>query len=104
MTNFIDDHRGDYGVEPICKTLPIAPSTYYARVAGRNNPSKLSTRAKRDAILKLEIERVFKDNRKVYGVRKVWHQMRREGYDVARCTVARLMRELDIRGVIRGKS
>ncbi len=104
MTKFIDDHRSDYGVEPICKTLPIAPSTYYARLAARNDPSKLSARAKRDVILKPEIERVFKDNRKVYGVRKVWHQMRREGYDVARCTVARLMRELGIRGIIRGKS
>ena len=104
MTKFIDDHRSDYGVEPICKTLPIAPSTYYARLATRNDPSKLSARAKRDVILKPEIERVFKDNRKVYGVRKVWHQMRREGHTVARCTIARLMRELGIRGVIRGKS
>ena len=84
MIKFIDDHRSDYGVEPICKTLPIAPSTYYARLEERNDPSKLSARAKRDVVLKPEIERVFKANRKVYGVRKVWHQMRREGYDVAR--------------------
>ena len=104
MTQFIDDHRSDYGVEPICKTLPIAPSTYYARLAEHNDPSKLSARARRDTVLKLEIKRVFKDNRKVYGVRKVWHQMRREGHTVARCTVARLMHELGIRGVIRGKS
>ena len=104
MTHFIDDHRSTYGVEPICKTLPIAPSTYYARVAKRNDPSKLSARAKRDAVLKPVIKRVFKDNYKVYGVRKVWRQMRRENHNVARCTVERLMRELGVRGVIRGKS
>ena len=97
MTNFINEHRQVHGVELICKVLQIAPSTYYARLAMRVDPSKLSARAKRDVILKPEIERVFKDNRKVYGVRKVWHQMRREGYNVARCTVARLMRELGIR-------
>ena len=79
MTKFIDEHRDVYGVEPICRVLPIAPSTYYARAAARNDPSKLSARAKRDAILKPIIKRVFEDNRKVYGVRKVWHQMRREG-------------------------
>jgi len=104
MTRFIDEHRDMYGVEPICKVLPIAPSTYYARLAERNNPGKLSARAKRDAILKPIIKRVFEDNHEVYGVRKIWHQMRREGYTVARCTVARLMRELGICGVIRGKS
>ena len=104
MTCFIDEHRKVHGVEPICKVLPIAPSTYYARVAVRNDPSKLSVRAKRDAALKPEIKRVFKENYKVYGVRKVWRQMQRENYDVARCTVGRLMRELGIRGVIRGKS
>ncbi len=104
MTRFIDEHRKAHGVEPICKVLPIAPSTYYARVAARHDPSKLSERARRDMVLKPEVKRVFKDNYKVYGVRKVWRQMQREGYDVARCTVARLMRELGIRGVIRGKS
>jgi len=104
MTTFIDKHRDAYGVEPICKVLPIAPSTYYVRLAERRDPSKLSARAKRDAVLKPVIKRVFKENRKVYGVRKVWRQMQREGYDVARCTVARLMRELGIRGIIRGKS
>ena len=110
MTRFIDEYRDVYGVEPICKTLPrvcplgIAPLTYYARVAERNDPSKLSARAKRDAVLKLAIKRVFEDNHEVYGVRKVWHQMRRDGHTVARCTVARLMRELGIGGIIRGKS
>lgn len=104
MTNFINEHRQVHGVEPICKVLQIAPSTYYARLAMRVDPSKLSARARRDAFLKPVIKRVFKENRKVYGVRKVWRQMQREGYDVARCTVARLMRELGIRGIIRGKS
>ena len=104
MTQFIDEHREMYGVEPICKIMPIAPSTYYARVAIRNDPVKLSERARRDIALKPEIKRVFEENYSVYGVRKVWRQLRREGYDVARCTVTRLMRELGLRGVIRGKS
>ncbi len=103
MTSFIDDQREAYGVEPICKVLPIAPSTYHAHVAGRNDPAKLSERAWRDAILKTEIERVFRDNDSVYGVRKVWRQMKREGFDVARCTVARLMKAQGLQGVIRGK-
>ncbi len=85
MMQFIDDHRGGYGGEPICKTLPIAPSTYYARLAERHDSNKLAALAKRDVILKPEIDRVFKDNRKVYGVRKIWHQLRREGHTVARC-------------------
>jgi transposase InsO family protein len=104
MTRFIDEHRDVYGVEPICKVIPIAPSTYYARVAARDDPAKLSGRARRDMILKPEIKRVFKENYEVYGVRKVWRQMQREGFDVARCTVERLMRELGLKGVIRGKS
>lgn len=104
MTCFIDEHRNVYGVEPICKVMPIAPSTYYARLAERIDPNKLSRRAKRDAVLKPEIKRVFKDNHEVYGVRKVWRQMHREGYTVARCTVGRLMRGLGLCGVIRGKS
>jgi len=93
-----------YGVEPICKLIPIAPSTYYARVAIRNDPNKQSARAKHDMVLKPEIKRVFNENYKVYGVRKIWRQMQREGFDTARCTVERLMRELGICGVIRGKS
>ena len=88
MTAFIDDHRGELGVEPICNQLPIAPSTYYDHLAKQANPDLLSDRAKRDAQLRPQIQRVFDDNHKVYGVRKVWRQMRREGYDVARCTVA----------------
>ena len=103
MIAFIDDHRGAYGVEPICKVLPIAPSTYHAHVAKRADPTRLSARAKRDAALKPEIRRVFEENFRVYGVRKVWRQLKREGHDVARCTVARLMRTIGLQGVIRGK-
>jgi len=90
MIAFIDDHRETYGVEPICKVLPIAPSTYHAHAATRRNPAKLSARAKRDMALKPEISRVFAENFEVYGARKVWRQMVREGVDVARCTVERL--------------
>jgi putative transposase len=103
MINFIDDHRGDHGVEPICKVLPIAPSTYHDHVAKRVDPEKLSTRAKKDMALKAEITRVFKENFEVYGVRKVWRQLKREKFDVARCTVERLMQSMGIQGVIRGK-
>lgn len=103
MIAFIDDHRGAYGVEPICRVLPIAPSTYHERVAQRRDPSRLSSRAQRDQFLQPEIQRVFKQNYEVYGVRKVWRQMRREGIAVARSTVARLMRDLGLSGVIRGK-
>ena len=104
MIAFIDDHRGAYGVEPICKVLPIAPSTYYAHVARRLDPSKCSARALRDEVLRPEIERVFAENFEVYGARKVWRQMMREGFDVARCTVERLMQSMGLAGVIRGKS
>ena len=103
MTSFIDEHRDAYGVEPICRVLPIAPSTYHERVAQRRDPSRLSARAQRDQMLKPEIVRVFAENFAVYGVRKVWRQMRREGYDIARCTVERLMRDMGLAGVIRGK-
>jgi transposase InsO family protein len=103
MIAFIDDHREAYGVEPICKVLPIAPSTYHGRVAQRRDPARLSARARRDQTLKPEIMRVFAENFGVYGVRKVWRQMKREGHDIARCAVERLMRELGLAGVIRGK-
>lgn len=103
MIAFIDDHRQVHGVEPICKVLPIAPSTYHAHVAKRADPEKLSVRAKRDITLQPEIARVFAENFEVYGVRKVWRQMVRERFDVARCTVARLMRSMGLQGVIRGK-
>jgi helix-turn-helix protein len=103
MIAFIDDHRVTYGVEPICKVLPIAPSTYHDHVAKRHDPSKLSARAKRDAALKVEVRRVFEENFRVYGVRKVWRQLQREGTGVARCTVTRLMRQMSLEGAIRGK-
>ncbi len=103
MIAFIDDHRDTYGVEPICRILRIAPSTYHARVAKRQDPTRLSARARQDAALKPEIARVFTENFAVYGVRKVWRQMLQEGLAVARCTVARLMREMGLTGVIRGK-
>ncbi|MGA6998832.1 MAG: IS3 family transposase [Pseudolabrys sp.] len=104
MIAFIDDHRGAHGVEPICKVLPIAPSTYHAHVAKRRDPAKLSARARQDATLKIEVRRVFDENFRVYGVRKVWRQLKREGFDVARCTVSRLMRDMGLQGIIRGKS
>ena len=104
MIAFIEEYRDAIGVEPICKQLPIAPSTFYNHKAKRANPDLLSDRAKRDMVLKPEIERVWEQNYKVYGVRKVWRQMRREGIDVARCTVARLMKDLGLEGVIRGKN
>jgi transposase InsO family protein len=83
--------------------LLIAPSTYHAHVAKRANPEKLSARARRDMALKPEIARVFAENFEVYGVRKVWRQLQRESFDVARCTVERLMRGMGLQGVIRGK-
>ena len=103
MIAFIDDHREAYGVEPICKVLPIAPSTYHDHVAKRRDPARLSARARRDAAQRVEVRRVFEENFSVYGVRKVWRQLRREGHDLARCTVARLMKEMGLQGAIRGK-
>jgi len=103
MIAFIDDHREAHGVEPICKVLPIAPSTYHLHAAKRADPAKLSTRAKRDAALKPKIAHVFAENFAVYGARKVWRQLQREGEQVARCTVERLMRAIGLEGVIRGK-
>jgi putative transposase len=103
MIAFIDQYRSAYGVEPICRTLPIAPSTYHAHAHRRANPEAAPARVKRDAALKLEIQRVFDENFGVYGARKVWRQLQREGFDVARCTVERLMRVMGLQGVIRGR-
>lgn len=103
MVAFIDDHRSEYGVEPICRVLPIAPSTYYTHKAIEADPERASARARRDAALRPEIRRVWRENFSVYGVRKVWRQLRREGTAVARCTVGRLMREMGLRGAIRGR-
>jgi putative transposase len=103
MIAFIDAHRAVHGVEPICRVLPIAPSTYHAHAARRADPGKLPARARRDITLKTEIRRVYEENFHVYGVRKVWRQLLREGIAVARCTVARLMRTMGLQGVVRGK-
>jgi len=103
MIAFIDEYRDAYGVEPICRVLPIAPSSYHERVAQRRDPGRRSARSQRDEVLKPEVMRVFEENFGVYGVRKVWRQMQREGLDIARCSVARLMRDLGLQGVIRGK-
>ena len=98
MKAFIDEHRGAFGIEPICRILPIAPSTYHAHAARLANPSLISARAKRDGELRPEIQRVWEANFQVYGVRKVWRQLLREGLEVARCTIARLMREMGLAG------
>ena len=100
---FVDANRESYGVEPICRMLPSAPSTYYEQKAREKDPSRLPARAKRDVQLRGEIRRVRQENFDVYGVRKVWRQLCREGRDVARCTVARLMREMGLQGAVRGR-
>lgn len=104
MIAFIDEHRVIHGVEPICRVLPIAPSTYYAHAAGTADPAKAPARARSDAELSLAIRRVWDENFQVYGVRKVWRQLRREGLDVARCTVSRLMRQMGLKGATRGRA
>jgi putative transposase len=103
MISFIDEHRPVFGVEPICRLLPIAPSTYYENISKREDVDRLSVRARSDIALKIEIRRVFEENFRVYGARKVWRQLQREGFDVARCTVARLMKAMGLQGIIRGK-
>ena len=103
MIAFIKDHRGAHGVEPICRVLRIAPSTFYERIAIERDPDRASDRAKRDAYLCKEMKNVWEKNRSVYGARKLWHAMKREKIDIARCTVERLMRQLGIQGVRRGK-
>ena len=103
MISFVDAYRDEHGVEPICRVLAIAPSTYHAHARRRENPQTAPVRVKRDAQLMGEIRRVFDENFQVYGVRKVWRQLKREGHDVARCTVARLMRKIGLQGVIRGR-
>ena len=103
MVDFIRENRTCYGVESICEVLPIAPSTFYQREARHKDPGLLPARAKRDARLGVEIDRVWHANRQGYGVRKVWKQLNREGFKVARCTVQRLMRETGLQGVVRGR-
>jgi transposase InsO family protein len=103
MVAFIDDHRGTYGVEPICQVLPIAPSTDYEAKARERDPARQPARAQRDRVLREDIDRVWRANRRVYGARKVWKQLEREGIPAARCTVERLMRAEGLRGVVRGR-
>ena len=103
MATYIDENKDLFGVEPICNVLPIAPSTYYEHKAKQRDPTRRSDREKRDEVLKPEIERVWQENFKVYGARKVWLQLNREEIDVARCTVARLMKIIGIQGVKRGR-
>jgi putative transposase len=105
MIDFIEEHRGEHGVEPICEVLPIAPATYYAHRARRADPSKRPARAKRDEALRPEIRRAWTGSYGgVYGAFKVWRQLGREGVTVARCTVERLMREMGLRGAVRGRA
>jgi len=102
MTTFIADHRSVFGVGPICRVLPIAPSTYYARRALELDPELASDRARRDASDKANIQRVFDASRGRYGARKVWHALRREGKDIAHCAVERLMKAMKLQGGVRG--
>lgn len=99
----LDKLREQYGVGPVCSELHIAPSTYYHCQQQRHHPDKRSARAQHDDWLKREIQRVYDENHQVYGVRKVWRQLLREGIRVARCTVARLMAVMGLAGVLRGK-
>jgi hypothetical protein len=104
MIAFIDDHRDRHGVEPVCQVLPIAPASCCEHPVKRSDPARQSDRAKRDAELRPHIQRVFDANWRVCGVRKVWRQLRREGFDVARCTVARLMKIMGSQGALFHKS
>ena len=103
MVQFIDAHRAEYGVEPICAQLPIAPAVYYEHKARQQDPERLPPRTRRDQVLGGEIQRVYDANFRVYGARKVWRQLAREGIEAARCTVERLMRSLGLAGAVRGK-
>jgi len=102
MTGFIEEQRAVFGVGPICKVLPIAPSTYYARVAVECDPDRASDRAKKDVGDRKDVKRIYDASSQRYGARKVWHALRRDGKDIARCTVERLMKAMEIHGVIRG--
>jgi transposase InsO family protein len=104
MVRFIDDHRRAYGVEPICRMLPIAPSTYFRHKHLERDPSQRSARAVGDEVLRAIIQRIWNENQQVYGPRKVWKQMGREGLRAARCRVQRLMKNLGLVGVSRGRA
>src|SRR5437660_2709694 len=104
MVGFIDDHRKAYGVEPICRILPIAPSTYFRHKAEQRDPTRRSARAQRDEVLRAIIRRIWNEQHQVYGPRKVWKQMGREHLRAARCRVRRLMRAMGLRGAVRGRA
>jgi len=104
MVLFIDQHRATYGVEPICRVLPIAPSTYFRCKAEQRDPTRRSARKQRDEVLRAIIRRIWEENHRVYGPRKVWKQMGREGLHEARCRVRRLMREMGLAGAVRGRA
>jgi transposase InsO family protein len=104
MVAFIDQHRDSYGVEPICAVVPIAPSTYFLRKSQQRHPDTRSTRARRDEALRAVIQRIWDAHDQVYGPRKVWKQLQREGHAVARCTVERVMRAMGLRGTSRGRA
>jgi len=104
MVAFIDAHREEFGVEPICAELPIAPSTYYECKARERDPTRLPTRVHRDRELCAHIQRVWNENFCAYGARKTWKQLKRERVRAARCTVERLMRRIGLCGVVRGKA
>lgn len=104
MVDFIEEHRGVFGVEPICAVLPIAPATYYEHRRRRMEPARRPAREQRDEVLKGEIQRVWSEDFEVYGVNKVWHQLGRENRSVARCTVRRLMRSMGLRDAVRGRA
>jgi len=103
MIAFINAYRKFFGVGPICRVLPIAPSTYYAHKAIRRDPGLASDRARRDLSDKGAIKNAFDASRGRYGARKIWHALRREGREIARCTVERLMKDMELQGVVRGK-
>ena len=104
MVRFIDDHRTVYGVESICAVVPIAPSTYFRHKAEQRDPTRRSARAQQDAVLRAIILRIWTEHHQVYGPRKVWKQMGREGLRAARCRVRRLMRAMGLAGVVRGRA
>jgi putative transposase len=104
MVAFIDDHRERFGVEPICAVLPIAPSTYFRHKAAQRDPCRRSARAQRDEVLRAIIRRIYEEHHRVYGPRKVWKQMGREGLYEARCRVRRLMRAMGLVGATRGRA
>ncbi len=104
MVAFIDDHREQFGVEPICAVLPIAPSTYFRHKLEEREPARRSARARHDQALRAIIRRIWTENHQVYGPRKVWKQMGREHLRAARCRVRRLMREMGLTGAVRGRA